>query len=214
MLSPSLRKRSRGSYCTWLAQEPVNRSRQVSSQAQPASRKPMRSPENLSRTPRVVSHGPQIPRHVEDRRLSRPVGQRRDGSVQRGQAQVHGLQIAQRRQAIVAVGVELHRGVADVLQHDGNQGPGPLQGQAYSKVSTRVSSGMIGAGGWSAVRGGDDAEAAWMGFGGVRIWYRAEWRCAWAEAGWRGRARGARWGDQRRCGFRIVSRACCVRAAK
>ena len=46
------------------------------------------------------------------------------------------------------------------------------------------------------------------------IWYRAEWPCAWAEAGWRGRARGARCGDQRRGGFRIVSRACCVRAAK
>ena len=54
--------------------------------------------------------------------------------MERGQPHVHGLQIAQRRQPVVAVGVELHRGVADVFEHDGNQRARPLQGQQAAHV--------------------------------------------------------------------------------
>ena len=54
--------------------------------------------------------------------------------MQSRQAQFYGFQIAQRGQAVVTMGVELHRRVADVFKNDGNQSTGSLECQETTHV--------------------------------------------------------------------------------
>ena len=58
---------------------------------------------------------------VEQRRIGRVVGQRRQRGVDRADAELHGLDAAERPQSGGAVGVQLHGNAVGVLENDRHQ---------------------------------------------------------------------------------------------
>ena len=79
-------------------------------------------------------HGLGVGRDVVDGGLGRAVGQGRYGRVERLDSQLEGLHVVQRRQAVVAVGVELQRDVADVGHHQLEHLPGAVRRQQPADV--------------------------------------------------------------------------------
>ena len=72
--------------------------------------------------------------HVENRRIGGCVGQRRRGGVDDGNALLYGFEHAQRPQAGIAVGVELHRYVPGLGQNRRHQGAGALRLEQATRV--------------------------------------------------------------------------------
>ena len=70
---------------------------------------------------RGETDGAQIFRHVENRRLRRAVGQRWNRRVDGFDAELDRFEIAERPQAVVAMGVKLHRGCAGIPDDHGDQ---------------------------------------------------------------------------------------------
>ena len=76
---------------------------------------------------RLVAQAADVLEDALGRRQRRAVGERSDRGVDRGDAGLDGLQIAERGQARVAVAVELERYPVAVPLDDGHQLPGALR---------------------------------------------------------------------------------------